>query len=158
MALAGGNALGAHATTVAGPPPALLSFIRPACPPARCQAAELPSQVDSLLKSVEATNIFEAEMARRFEGAVERDASGSEEAEADGGDGGGERAADDSSPASRVRARYERLARERQRAAEGESPERRKEQVAGAGGRGRGSCAAGEFTAGCAVLLGPGNS
>lgn len=99
----------------------------PALPPACCpQSAELPSQVDSLLKSVEATNIFEAEMARRFEGAVERDTSGSEEAEAGGT---GELPSDDSSPASRVRARYERLARERQRAAESESPERRKEQV-----------------------------
>lgn len=99
-------------------------------PTRRPQSAELPSQVDSLLKSVEATNIFEAEMARRFEGAVERDVSGSEEAEAGGA---GEQPADDSSPASRVRARYERLARERQRAAESESPERRKEQVGWAG-------------------------
>lgn len=83
--------------------------------------------MDSLLKSVEATNIFEAEMARRFEGAVERDTTGSEEAEAGGA--GGELPADDSSPASRVRARCEKLARERQRAAESESPERRKEQA-----------------------------
>jgi hypothetical protein len=39
------------------------------------QSSELPSQVDNLLKAVEATNIFEAEMARRFEGATERDPS-----------------------------------------------------------------------------------
>lgn len=46
-----------------------------------------------------------------------------QEAEEAGGRG------DDSSPASRVRERYERLLRERQRAAEdGSSPERRKEQ------------------------------
>lgn len=90
------------------------------------QSAELPSQVDALLKSVEATNIFEAEMARRFEGAVEREPS----EDADAG-GGGDAPADDSTPASRVRQRYEKLAREKQRAVESESPERRKEQVGG---------------------------
>lgn len=101
------------------------------------QSAELAGQVDSLLKAVEATNIFESEMARRFEGAPVDlgDPSGSEEAEAMGAP----RPADDSTPASRVRARYERRARERQRATEGESPERRKEQVGqGTAGYGQG--------------------
>ena len=97
------------------------------------QSAELPSQVDSLLKAVEATNIFESEMARRFEGAaVDREPSSSEDAEAvaagEGG-GGAAAAADDSSPASRVRERYEKLQREKQRGAENESPQRRREQV-----------------------------
>jgi hypothetical protein len=96
--------------------------------------------VDSLLKAVEATNIFESEMARRFEGAAaaERHPSSSEEAEAGGGGeggGGGGAHADDSSPASRVRQRYEKLARERQRVPEHESPERRKEQVGWCGWR-----------------------
>lgn len=34
------------------------------------RAAELPHQVENLLKAVEATHIFESEMARRFEGAM----------------------------------------------------------------------------------------
>lgn len=93
------------------------------------QSAELPQQVDNLLKAVEATNIFESEMARRFEGAVDREPSSSEDAEV--GADGGAATADDSTPASRVRQRYEKLAREKQRTAEGESPERRKEQVGG---------------------------
>ena len=66
-------------------------------------------------------------MARRFEGAPPP------EAEPSGGSEDGEGREDDSSPASRVRARYERRERERQRVAENESPERRKEQVGGAG-------------------------
>ncbi|EFN54878.1 hypothetical protein CHLNCDRAFT_23940 [Chlorella variabilis] len=89
---------------------------------------KLPQQVDNLLKAVEATNIFESEMARRFEGAVDREPSSSEDAEV--GADGGAATADDSTPASRVRQRYEKLAREKQRTAEGESPERRKEQHA----------------------------
>lgn len=88
------------------------------------KAAELPSQVDSLLKAVEATNIFEAEMSRRFEGSAEREPTNDQEA--DDGYGGH---TDDKSPASRVRERYEKLAREKQRAASaGASPERIKEQ------------------------------
>ncbi|GAB4819166.1 hypothetical protein N2152v2_006212 [Parachlorella kessleri] len=89
------------------------------------RSSELPSQVDNLLKAVEATNIFETEMARRFEGAVEpRDPSDDQETE---GFSGGR--ADDSTPASQVRERYERLLRERQRAEEGgASAQRVKEQ------------------------------
>ena len=99
--------------------------------------------MDSLLKAVEATNIFESEMARRFEGAaVDREPSSSEDAEAvaagEGGGGAAAAAADDSSPASRVRERYEKLQREKQRGAENESPQRRREQV-----RRGGRCAAG---------------
>ncbi|KAL4452083.1 hypothetical protein ABPG75_007745 [Micractinium tetrahymenae] len=93
------------------------------------RSAELPQQVDTLLKAVEATNIFETEMARRFEGAVEAEPSGtSEDAEAgsEGGGSGGRQ--DDSRTATAVRQRYEKLARERQGVAEHESPARRKEQ------------------------------
>lgn len=97
------------------------------------QSSELPQQVDSLLKGVEATNIFEREMARRFEGVVDRELTSSEDAE--GGAGGGASGpADDSTPASLVRQRYEKLAREKQRMVEGVSPARRKEQVRWAGG------------------------
>lgn len=112
----------------------------PACPPAArlAQSAELPSQVDNLLKAVEATNIFESEMARRFEGASFEAEGSSDDMEGggrgqgeggEGGGGGGGATADDSTPASRVRQRYEKLARERQRVGEHESPQRRKEQV-----------------------------
>eukprot|EP00887_Chlorella_sp_A99_P007688 scaffold20.g7688.t1 len=87
------------------------------------RSGELAGQVDGLLKAVEATNIFEAEMARRFEGV-----SAAPEPSDDGEGAEGGAGADDSTPASRVRARYERIARERQRAAEDASPERRKEQ------------------------------
>lgn len=91
------------------------------------KSSELPQQVDSLLKGVEATNIFEREMARRFEGVVDRELTSSEDAE--GGAGGGASGpADDSTPASLVRQRYEKLAREKQRMVEGVSPARRKEQ------------------------------
>lgn len=96
-------------------------MLPPGLPPPPLQSADLPSQVDSLLKAVEATNIFEAEMARRFEGAADRRSS--DGAEAFGADD------DDEAPASRVRQRYEKLAREQQRVAEFESPERRREQV-----------------------------
>lgn len=94
------------------------------------RSAELPQQVDSLLKAVEATNIFESEMARRFEGAVEAEPSGaSEDAEVGGEVGGGSGGRqDDSRTATAVRQRYEKLARERQRVGEHESPARRKEQ------------------------------
>jgi hypothetical protein len=89
--------------------------------------------VDSLLKGVEATNIFEREMARRFEGVVDRELTSSEDAE--GGAGGcASGPADDSTPASLVRQRYEKLAREKQRTVEGVSPARRKEQVGWAEG------------------------
>lgn len=91
--------------------------------------------MDSLLKAVEATNIFESEMARRFEGAVEAEPSGaSEDAEVGGEVGGGSGGRqDDSRTATAVRQRYEKLARERQRVGEHESPARRKEQVGWAG-------------------------
>lgn len=94
------------------------------------QSAELPQQVDSLLKAVEATNIFEAEMARRFEGAIEAEPSGaSEDAEEGSDSGGGGGRQDDSRTATAVRQRYEKLARERHGVPEHVSPARRKEQV-----------------------------
>ncbi|KAK9820837.1 hypothetical protein WJX81_002519 [Elliptochloris bilobata] len=67
------------------------------------RAGELGGNVEALLVAVKATNDFEAEMAERFGGG--KDAAAEEE----GSEG------DDASPASRVRQRYERLFKARER-------------------------------------------
>ncbi|KAL6779641.1 VPS53 [Auxenochlorella protothecoides x Auxenochlorella symbiontica] len=91
------------------------------------KSGELESQVDALVKAVEATNIFEAEMARRFEPPPPAGGGGAERAPSPGprarSEDDGMR--DDAAPAREVRERYERAALERRAAAErGASPDR----------------------------------
>ncbi|KAL3139007.1 hypothetical protein ABBQ32_005811 [Trebouxia sp. C0010 RCD-2024] len=73
------------------------------------RGAELVNNVEALLLAVKSTNDFEAEMARRFGGSVSEDTEHEEDEAMDG------MAADDASPASAVRERYERMFKEKQR-------------------------------------------
>ncbi|DBA83910.1 hypothetical protein WJX77_004419 [Trebouxia sp. C0004] len=77
------------------------------------RGAELANNVEALLLAVKSTNDFEAEMARRFGGSTSEDAEHEEEDPMDG------MAADDASPASAVRERYERMFKEKQRSGKG---------------------------------------
>lgn len=77
------------------------------------RGAELANNVEALLLAVKSTNDFEAEMARRFGGSTSEDTEHEEEDPIDG------MAADDASPASAVRERYERMFKEKQRGSKG---------------------------------------
>ncbi|DBA74723.1 TPA: hypothetical protein ACH3X2_009385 [Trebouxia sp. C0005] len=77
------------------------------------RGAELANNVEALLLAVKSTNDFEAEMARRFGGSTSEDTEHEEEDPMDG------MAADDASPASAVRERYERMFKEKQRGSKG---------------------------------------
>ncbi|KAK9815375.1 hypothetical protein WJX72_002419 [[Myrmecia] bisecta] len=81
------------------------------------RAADLASNVESLLMAVKSTNDFEAEMAQRFGGAAAASSheEAEEEEEAETGHG------DDARPASQVRQRYEKMFKERQREGEASS-------------------------------------
>ncbi|KAK9837632.1 hypothetical protein WJX74_001749 [Apatococcus lobatus] len=72
------------------------------------KAAELGANVEGLLIAVKSTRDFEAEMAQKFGGGPAQPEAEEEERGLDEGD--------DNSPASRVRQRYERMFREKQRA------------------------------------------
>lgn len=87
-------------------------------------SAELCSFITNIRQALQLTAIL-LRAPCRFEG-VEREPAPSDDAE---GGSEGEPPADDSAPASRVRQRYEKAAREKQRTAEHESPARRKEQA-----------------------------
>lgn len=77
------------------------------------RGAELANNVEALLLAVKSTNDFEAEMARRFGGSTSEDTEHEEEDPMDS------MAADDASPASAVRERYERMFKEKQRGSKG---------------------------------------
>ncbi|DBB02539.1 hypothetical protein WJX82_000485 [Trebouxia sp. C0006] len=77
------------------------------------RGTELANNVEALLLAVKSTNDFEAEMARRFGGSTSEDTEHEEEDPMDG------MAADDASPASAVRERYERMFKEKQRGSKG---------------------------------------
>ncbi|CAL5224462.1 g7153 [Coccomyxa viridis] len=75
------------------------------------KAPELSNNVEGLLVAVKATNDFESDMARRFGGSGADSAADEDEERSDAG-----HEADDNSPASRVRQRYERMFRDRDNA------------------------------------------
>ncbi|KAK9858463.1 hypothetical protein WJX84_000384 [Apatococcus fuscideae] len=74
------------------------------------KAAELGGNVEGLLIAVKSTRDFEAEMAQKFGGGPAQPEAEDEDRGLDEGD--------DNSPASRVRQRYERMFREKQRVGE----------------------------------------